>query len=300
MRANMRASKYCHSRRPVVWFSLKIYGKGEVSMKYTSRLIMGVMALLSITMGMPGICTAERGDVNGDGVINVFDALLSLQYAVKLYQPPNEASFILLADVAPLESGVPKGNNVVDVFDALAILRHAVGLDPWNAPAVTLITSMGTITITLFPKDSPETVKNFLTYVQDGFYDGLIFHRVVKNFMIQGGGFDITLTQKTTRDPIVNEAGNGLSNRRGTVAMARTKDENSATSQFFINTVNNPFLDKVNAVDGFGYAVFGEVTGGMDVVDAISKVQITNKYSAYGFEALPVVPIIIQSANFAP
>jgi len=270
-------------------------------MKSLCRLIVGAMALISITMGMPRVCTALSGDVNGDGTINVFDALMTLQYAVGLYHPPDEPSFKLLAEVAPLDVGTPKGDGVVNVFDALAILRHAVGLDVWNVKNVTLVTSMGTITIALFPDKAPVTVKNFLTYVQDGFYDGLIFHRVIKNFMIQGGGFDITLTQKTTRDPIVNEAGNGLSNLRGTVAMARTSVVDSATSQFFINTVDNTYLDhKDNTAKNFGYAVFGEVTGGMDVVDAISAVATTTKYSAYGLDDLPTVPIIIQSAKFAP
>jgi cyclophilin family peptidyl-prolyl cis-trans isomerase len=162
-------------------------------------------------------------------------------------------------------------------------------------PVVTMTTSMGTITITLFPDEAPVTVQNFLTYVRDGFYDGLVFHRVIKNFMIQGGWFDSNFKLKATRAPIHNEANNGLSNKRGTVAMARTDVVDSATSQFFINTVNNTFLDYKPS--SFGYAVFGEVTGGMDVVDAISSVE-TFTYS--GLNDLPMFWVIILSARSTP
>lgn len=253
-----------------------------------------------LAAGTVSSAATVKGDVNGDGAVDVFDALQTLQYTVGLNLPADDAAFKAAADVAPVTGTVPEGNGgMVDVFDALAILRHVVGLDLWNVTRVNLATSKGTITITLFPDKAPVTVKNFLTYVQDGFYDGLIFHRVIKNFMIQGGGFDRSLTQKATRDPIVNEATNGLSNLRGTVAMARTNVVDSATSQFFINTVDNTSLDYKSPAS-YGYAVFGEVTGGMDVVDAISAVQITTQYAAYGFQSLPSVPVIIQSATFAP
>lgn len=139
---------------------------------------------------------------------------------------------------------------------------------------VTMETSVGTITLELDGEKSPETVKNFVKYAKDGFYDGTIFHRVIDGFMIQGGGFTRDMNQKETREPIRNEAMNGLRNRRGTIAMARTMVPDSATSQFFINLVDNDFLDfTAPTAQGYGYAVFGEVTDGMEVVDAIAKVK---------------------------
>ncbi|HEX6790063.1 MAG TPA: peptidylprolyl isomerase [Candidatus Krumholzibacteria bacterium] len=157
---------------------------------------------------------------------------------------------------------------------------------------------MGDITIELFRDDSPVTTENFIRYVQDGFYDGLIFHRVIDNFMIQGGGFDANLEQKSTYPPIENEAGNGLSNLRGTVSMARTSVVNSATSQFFINLKDNLFLDhRDDTAPGYGYAVFGRVSSGMDVVDAIGNVPtgIMN-----GFNDVPVTPVVITRVSFRP
>ena len=140
-------------------------------------------------------------------------------------------------------------------------------------PTVLLKTSKGDITIRLDPDKAPVTVQNFLDYVDAGFYAGTIFHRVIDGFMIQGGGLDAQLRQKTTRPPIKNEAYNGLRNRRGTIAMARTSVIDSATSQFFINVVDNAFLDfRAPNPQGFGYCVFGEVIDGMDVVDAIKSV----------------------------
>jgi peptidyl-prolyl cis-trans isomerase B (cyclophilin B) len=134
---------------------------------------------------------------------------------------------------------------------------------------VVIETSVGTIKVELFPDKAPITVKNFLSYVDDKHYDGLIFHRVIKNFMIQGGGMDSNMVQKKTKDPIKNEASNGLKNDRGTIAMARTSVPDSATSQFFINTKDNGFLNKAESQDGVGYCVFGKVIEGMDVVDKI-------------------------------
>ncbi len=140
-------------------------------------------------------------------------------------------------------------------------------------PTVVVKTSKGDITIRLNPDKAPVTVANFLAYVDSGFYAGTIFHRVIDGFMIQGGGLDAQLRQKTTRPPIKNEAYNGLRNRRGTIAMARTSVIDSATSQFFINVVDNAFLDfRAPNPQGFGYCVFGEVVDGMDVVDAIKSV----------------------------
>ena len=138
----------------------------------------------------------------------------------------------------------------------------------------TMETSMGTITLELDDAKAPETVANFVQYARDGHYDGTIFHRVIDGFMIQGGGFTKDMNQKETREPIRNEAMNGLKNLRGTIAMARTMVVDSATSQFFINLVDNAFLDFQNPTpQGFGYAVFGKVVDGMDVVDQIAKVK---------------------------
>ena len=145
-------------------------------------------------------------------------------------------------------------------------------------PVVRLSTSMGDIDIELYPEKAPVTVDNFLTYVEDGFYDGTIFHRVIEGFMIQGGGFTEELEQKQTRDPIENEADNGLKNDCGTIAMARTGDPHSATAQFFINHKNNTFLNhRGKSQQGWGYAVFGKVTDGMDVVDEIASVETGSK-----------------------
>jgi cyclophilin family peptidyl-prolyl cis-trans isomerase len=159
-------------------------------------------------------------------------------------------------------------------------------------PVVVLQTSKGPIEIELDPDKAPETVKNFLAYVDAGFYDGTVFHRVIPNFMIQGGGFDANLNQKPTRAPIKNEADNGLQNRRGTIAMARTSDPNSATAQFFINTVDNDFL---NYPRNGGYAVFGQVTAGMDVVDQIAAVK-TGAKGPFPKD-VPTEPVVIQSAK---
>ena len=143
---------------------------------------------------------------------------------------------------------------------------------------VTLHTSMGDITLELDAEKAPKTVANFLQYARDGFYDGTIFHRVINNFMIQGGGMTADMAQKETRAPVDNEANNGLKNKTGTVAMARTNDPHSATAQFFINVADNGFLDHTApTAQGWGYAVFGRVTAGMDVVDKIKAVATGNK-----------------------
>jgi len=158
---------------------------------------------------------------------------------------------------------------------------------------VKLETSMGDIVIELNEAAAPVTVKNFLTYVEEGFYDGTIFHRVIANFMIQGGGFTAQMSQKQTNPPIVNEASNGLKNDRGTISMARTNNPDSATSQFFINHKNNGNLNYV-AGRSPGYAVFGKVTIGMDVVDAIATVKTTVRI---GMPDVPVEPVVIKSAK---
>jgi cyclophilin family peptidyl-prolyl cis-trans isomerase len=144
-------------------------------------------------------------------------------------------------------------------------------------PVVVMTTSQGAVKIELFEKEAPLTVKNFLAYVDEKFYDGTIFHRVIPNFMIQGGGFQPGMQQKPTKAAIKNESSNGLQNKRGTLAMARTSDADSATAQFFINTVDNDFLDKAKAADRVGYCVFGKVIEGQDVVDKIKSVPTGNK-----------------------
>ena len=145
-------------------------------------------------------------------------------------------------------------------------------------PVVIIKTSKGDIKVELFEKEAPNTVKNFLQYVDDKFYNGTIFHRVIQGFMIQGGGFTKEFSQKPTRAPVKNEAANGLKNKRGTLAMARTSDVDSATAQFFINVVDNDFLDfRAPNAQGFGYCVFGKVTEGLDVVDAIRSVKTGNR-----------------------
>ena len=161
---------------------------------------------------------------------------------------------------------------------------------------VDLETSAGTIRVELDDEKAPETVKNFLTNVENGHYDGTVFHRVIKDFMIQGGGFDQRLEKKPVSAPVQNEADNGLKNERGTVAMARTSDPHSATAQFFVNTVDNKFLDhQAKDAQGWGYAVFGKVTEGMDVVDKIKDVK-TGSNGPFAKDA-PNELVVIQSVR---
>ena len=164
--------------------------------------------------------------------------------------------------------------------------------DEQPLPTVRFVTSEGAFTLQLRPDVAPETVDNFLKYVEDGHYSETVFHRVIPGFMIQGGGFTENLTQKSTRDPIVNEASPTLPNLRGTIAMARTNAPDSATSQFFINVADNDFLNA--GVRGPGYAVFGKVTEGMGVVDRIAGVETTRMR---GMADVPVAPVIIQSVS---
>ncbi len=163
-----------------------------------------------------------------------------------------------------------------------------------DTPRVVLETNHGKIVLELDAKKAPITTKNFLTYVDDGFYDNTIFHRVMKDFMVQGGGFTEDLKKKKTLSPIKNEAKNGLKNKRGTIAMARTPDPNSATAQFFINVVDNPGLDYPKP-DNHGYAVFGKVVDGMDVVDKIREVRV--KFHSRQFQHLPTRTVMIKSAR---
>src|SRR5262249_42610942 len=157
-----------------------------------------------------------------------------------------------------------------------------------------MTTSAGTIKVELYEDKAPVTVKNFLAYVDESFYDGTIFHRVIPDFMVQGGGFQPGMSQKTTKSPIKNESSNGLKHTRGTLALARTSVPDSATAQFFINLVDNGFLDKAKAQDGVGYCVFGKVTEGMDVVDKIMAVPTTTKS---GHQNVPVQDVTIQTVR---
>jgi peptidyl-prolyl cis-trans isomerase B (cyclophilin B) len=160
---------------------------------------------------------------------------------------------------------------------------------------IKLHTNHGVITLELFEDKAPETAANFKEYVKSGHYDGTIFHRVINGFMIQGGGFEPGMKQKPTRDPIKNEANNGVSNRNGTVAMARTMDPHSASAQFFINVSDNTFLDHTApTTQGWGYAVFGQVTEGMDIVNAIKGVATTSRA---GHQDVPAEDVIIERAE---
>jgi cyclophilin family peptidyl-prolyl cis-trans isomerase len=162
----------------------------------------------------------------------------------------------------------------------MLLAATALAQTPSAATKVLMKTSKGDITIELNGAKAPVTVKNFLSYVKDGFYNGTIFHRVISGFMIQGGGVTAEMHEKNAKAPIKNEAGNGLKNLRGTIAMARTMDVDSATCQFFINHKDNAFLDHKNDTpDGFGYCVFGKVVAGMDVVDAIAKVKTGTRHN---------------------
>jgi peptidyl-prolyl cis-trans isomerase A (cyclophilin A)/peptidyl-prolyl cis-trans isomerase B (cyclophilin B) len=154
-------------------------------------------------------------------------------------------------------------------------------------------TSKGTFTVQLFDQQAPVSVENFLKYADEGFFDGTIFHRVIPGFMVQGGGLTADLKNKSGHAPIKNEATNGLKNKRGTLSMARTNDINSATSQFFVNLVDNDFLDHKGA-SNFGYAVFGRVDSGMEVVDAIAAVKTGSKS---GYQDVPVEPVTIESVK---
>jgi peptidyl-prolyl cis-trans isomerase A (cyclophilin A) len=178
---------------------------------------------------------------------------------------------------------------------AAALLAAAFAGGAWaaDAPRVKFATTLGDFVVELAPDKAPKTVDNFLQYVKDKHYDGTVFHRVIETFMVQGGGFTPALEQKPTRAPVVLEAGNGLKNELGTIAMARTGEPNSATSQFFINVRDNPALDAPNP-DGHGYAVFGKVVSGMDV---ISKIKMVPTGAKGPYRDVPVTPVVITSAT---
>ncbi len=176
------------------------------------------------------------------------------------------------------------------------LLTHAISLQAQESksnPGAIIHTSMGDITLELYADKAPLSVENFINYANSGYYDGTIFHRVISHFMIQGGGFDADMQKKTTAEPIANEAGNGLSNTRGTIAMARTGHPHSATSQFFINTQDNQNLDYTgeNNSRSWGYAVFGKVTAGLETVDSIRFVETAPKPP---HADLPTTPVVIE------
>jgi cyclophilin family peptidyl-prolyl cis-trans isomerase len=182
--------------------------------------------------------------------------------------------------------------NVKNVFLAGLLL---LSINAFAAPRVEFQTSQGNFTVELYPEKAPKTVANFLQYVKDGFYENTIFHRVINRFMIQGGGFERDLSEKSTRAPIMNEADNGLTNELGTIAMARTSDPDSATAQFFVNLNDNQFLNFTSPhPDYIGYCVFGKVTSGLEVVQKIGLVPTGNMK---GFSDVPVKPITIKSVK---
>ncbi len=179
----------------------------------------------------------------------------------------------------------------------LCVMPGMAIADNHERPQVVLSTNLGDITVELRPDEAPTSVENFLRYVDNDRYDGLIFHRVIPGFMIQGGGYDTDMEEVSTFEPIENEADNGLENRRGTVAMARTNEIDSATSQFFINLGDNNFLDHSGpSPRNYGYAVFGEVVDGMDVVDEIAGLETTSRG---GHSDVPAEPVIIEEARRA-
>ena len=184
------------------------------------------------------------------------------------------------------------------LFFAAAILAITFGASADENPKVILETSQGNIVLELYADKAPETVKNFLAYIDAQFYNNTVFHRVIPNFMIQGGGFTVDLQKKKTRAPIRNEADNGLPNQRGTIAMARTPNPHSASAQFFINSKDNDFLNhKGKTQQGWGYAVFGHVVEGMEVVDRISQVKTVTRGR---FRDVPAEPVIITRAARLP
>jgi cyclophilin family peptidyl-prolyl cis-trans isomerase len=183
--------------------------------------------------------------------------------------------------------------GIVWAFIVTAVLAGGAARAEGKNPMVLISTSMGDIKVELYEDKAPITVKNFLAYVNDKYYDGLTFHRVIPDFMIQGGGMDKDMKEKPTKPPIKNEAGNGLKNDSGTIAMARTGVVDSATAQFFINVKDNAFLNhRDDTAAGYGYAVFGKVVDGMDVVRKIEHVQTANKGP---HQNVPVEPVIIKS-----
>jgi peptidyl-prolyl cis-trans isomerase B (cyclophilin B) len=256
-----------------------------------NKIIIGVAFCLFSLSAFPA--DFDRGDINEDKHVNLRDfAVLAADWQTDAVR----------SDIVT--------DGLVDLLDLMQLAEDWLkSTNPGN-PEVTLqiIGAVnGSIVIELYANEAPLTVENFLNYVQTGFYDGLIFHRVIPDFMVQGGGFDTNLVKKTPGDSIISESSNGLSNLRGRLAMARTPDPHSATSEFFINHVDNEFLDYDSLVyDGsntayskYGYCVFGEVLSGMDVVDAIAAVSTDteNDGASVPMDDVPINDVIIQSAT---
>ena len=194
---------------------------------------------------------------------------------------------LVLAAVLLLAAGCSKSDDAA---------KNADSAKETHNPVVTMKTNKGTITLELYPDKAPKSVENFIAYAESGFYDGTIFHRVIPDFMIQGGGYTAGLDRKDTRPAVQNEANNGLKNELGTIAMARTSDPNSAISQFFINVKNNAFLDfKSETPQDWGYCVFGKVTDGIDVVHAIEHAPTSDRGGA--FQNLPTDQVVIESVT---
>jgi peptidyl-prolyl cis-trans isomerase B (cyclophilin B) len=250
------------------------------------RSIVTVFALFSLSALGPAACTKTKNNASNAPSSKSAATGSKASAAVEESSQPSEQAKAATTEpqtkTAAAESTTPEQK----VAEGKAAEGKVVALE----------TSMGTITIELAPDKAPKTVANFLQYVKDGHYDGTIFHRVIDNFMIQGGGFDASLSKKPVRAPIQNEADNGLKNDIGTVAMARTSDPHSASAQFFINTKDNAFLNFRNKTQrGWGYTVFGRVSGGMDVVRKISKVA-TGPKGPFGKD-VPQEDVVIESAK---
>lgn len=186
-------------------------------------------------------------------------------------------------------------SRILAIGGLTAGLMFAGAATAQTAPRVTFQTTLGAFTVEVYPDKAPKTVENFLQYVNDKFYNGTIFHRVMDGFMVQGGGFTPDMAQKPTRGPVPLEAKNGLTNDRGTIAMARTSDPNSATAQFFVNVVDNAMLNSPKP-DGYGYTVFGKVVAGMDTIDKIRTTATGNRGM---HQNVPATPVVINSASVA-
>lgn len=214
--------------------------------------------------------------------------LVALAFGCSSGEAPPAENAAAEAAPEPEEAAPPPAEEPVEDSEDIADVDTGY-------PVVEMMTTLGVIKLELYPDKAPKTVENFLGYVRDGFFDGTIFHRVVPGFVIQGGGFTADMTKKPNNPPIENEADNGLRNDRYTICMARTNDPHSATSQFFINTKDNDMLNfRSKDMSGWGYAVFGKVTEGTEVIDAIEKVQ-TSRSGAYS--DVPVDAVVIESAR---
>ncbi|MBR7799130.1 peptidylprolyl isomerase [Undibacterium fentianense] len=280
-------------------FVKKIYknvlGRDEVDQEglnyWTTELNRGSKTRGNLIRTIVGVAHGFKGDSQYGWVADLLDnkvtigTYFSIQQGLN-YNTPTESitkGVAIAAAVTPTD--ISSAKNLIGVNDSQFDLRNAA-----PAPQVSINTSVGNVIVELNPSKAPITVANFLRYTDVGFYSNKIFHRVISNFMIQGGGFTVDMIQASTYAPIQLEVNNGLSNVRGTIAMARTSVLNSATSQFFINVVDNVFLD----TSGGGYAVFGQVISGMDIVDKIKVVSTTTKS---GYADVPVTPIIITSVT---